>query len=86
MRQKLRYGGQSFTLHECQRMHLRALTLPCGQREECFMPPCRKLAGITPKITPPQQGEKVCPICGRVFKGRGKQTYCSPACRRKTGK
>lgn len=47
-------------LHECKRMNLRAMRLPCGEREECTFPTlCEMLAG---------KGEaKKCKVCGKWF-------------------
>ena len=30
-------------LYECERLHLKALKLPCGLNERCFTPPCENL-------------------------------------------
>lgn len=47
-------------LHECKRMSLRAMRLPCGERDECTFPTlCEMLAG---------KGEaKKCKVCGKWF-------------------
>lgn len=65
-------------MKECKRMHLRAMNLPCGLREECFTPICEEL-GIDVK-----SGEKVCPTCKKAYTPNSPaQKFCSPECRRK---
>ena len=68
----------------CPRMSLRALRLPCGEREECEG--CEHL-GDTKRTTfrsgVPDYGDRKCPVCGKVFVAEKRnQKYCSAPCRR----
>lgn len=68
------------TLQECPRMHLRAMLLPCGQREECFTPLCEKLGGAPQ--SKPVLGERICPVCKKPFMPKSAaQKYCNNDCR-----
>jgi len=64
-------------LQKCQRMSLRATNLPCGERDECFHPPCDSLpcSGIR------EPGDLICPTCKQVFTpSHHRQKYCSKQC------
>lgn len=63
----------------CERMHVVGTSLPCGEREECFLPACNKmLKKFNLKI---QKGERVCPVCKKAFTSeKESQIYCTPSC------
>lgn len=68
----------------CQRMQLRARLLPCGEREECEG--CTRLGGNRRTLSGPLE-ERVCPVCGKTFAPeKSNSKYCSPICRKRTGK
>ncbi|MDE7064073.1 MAG: hypothetical protein K2O70_01185 [Desulfovibrionaceae bacterium] len=61
-------------LQECVRLRLKAVTLPCGEREEC---------NGCPKIRPLEPGDKVCPKCRGTFTPKvPTQKYCSKDCQK----
>lgn len=80
----------------CERMKLRAMQLPCGEREECLgcaredKEKSKKLRIMLNTIsTSFTQGEKAfkitktCPKCGQEFiTGRHEQVFCSLKCRK----
>lgn len=68
-------------LKDCPRMHLRATTLPCGEREECYTPLCERLGGVT--ASGPAPGKRICPVCKKPFTPKSPpQKFCSAECRK----
>lgn len=64
-------------MQECKRMSLKATSLPCGQREECYAPLCDKLPKTLPK------GVKLCKGCKKPFLPEApNQSYCTHGCRK----
>lgn len=63
-------------MKECKRMHLRAMNLPCGLREECYTPLCDQLRIEV------QAGERLCRNCKKPFSPKSQtQSFCSSDCR-----
>ena len=70
----------------CQRMKVKALRLPCGEREECEG--CERSPDFLNYQQRKQKNvnnagnleEKTCEFCGKTFMGIKKQRFCSLAC------
>lgn len=66
----------------CPRMKVKALRLPCGEREECEG--CERITKRPPVL---ESGDKICPACGGVFTPKlPVQKYCSKGCRQEAAR
>lgn len=66
----------------CERMKCWADSLPCGEREECFLSPrCASVPEGVSKLS------HRCEICGKPLENmKGGRRYCSPSCRMKASR
>ncbi len=73
----------------CPRMKVKAMHLPCGEREECagcerspeFLKYQRRKQKKQENVNKPGHlEEKICETCGKKFMGIKKRRFCSYAC------
>ena len=70
----------------CPRMRVKAMRLPCGEREECegCEYAAKRKRHVQGKDSPfPEYAGRKCAMCGKDFIPATRQKYCSKSCRQK---